>query len=72
VTAPRTATVLGEELRAAYELAELRRQEAAERERRAYEAWQDAYGAHEVARDEARAAHRAYRTCSTLRAGVPA
>lgn len=72
MTAPRTATVPGEELRAAYELAELCREEAAEAERRAYEAWQNAYGAHEVAQDEAMTAHRAYFTGSTARAGVPA
>jgi hypothetical protein len=72
VTAARAAAVPGEELQAAYELAELRRQEAAEEERRAYEAWQDAYGAHEVARDEARAARRAYLAGSAARAGVPA
>jgi hypothetical protein len=55
----RTATVPGEALRAAYERAEQHRQEAAEVERRTYQARQDAYGAHEVARDEANTAHRA-------------
>jgi hypothetical protein len=69
--AGRTAAVSSEELRAAYELAEQGRQEA-EAERRAYQLWQDAYGAHEVARDEARAAHRALLAGSVARVGVPA
>jgi len=68
----RTATVPGEALRAAYELAEQRRQEAAEVERRTYEAWQDAYGAHEVARDEVKAAHRACLAGSLVLVEVPA
>jgi hypothetical protein len=35
-------------------------QEAAEAERAAFVAWQEAYGAYEVARDEATAARRAW------------
>ena len=57
---PGTAAVSVEELREAYERADGRWHEAADAERRAYQAWQDAYGAHEVARDEATAAWRAY------------
>jgi hypothetical protein len=72
VTRQWTAAMSDHTLRAAYELTEQRRQEAAEAERRAYEAWQDAYGAHEVARDEAKAAHRAYLAGSPARVGVPA
>jgi thiaminase len=72
VTRRRTAMVPDDALHAAYELAEQLREEAAEAERRAYEAWQDAYGAHEVARDEVRAARRAYLGASSPRAEVSA
>jgi len=68
----RMGTVPGEALRAAYELAEQCREEAAEAERRAYQVWQDAYGAHEVARDEVKAAHRALLAGSPARVEVPA
>jgi hypothetical protein len=68
----RTIAPPDEALRAAYDLAERRRQEAAEDERRAYEAWQDAYGAHEVARDETRAARRELLAGSPARAEVSA
>ena len=45
-----------EQLREIYERAEQLRDEAAEAERAAYLHWQEAYGAYEVARDEASAA----------------
>jgi hypothetical protein len=72
VTGRPTTTAPGDVLAAAYELAEQHRQEAAEAERRAYEAWQAAYGAHEVARDEARVVQRAYLAGSSVRNEVPA
>ena len=50
-------------LRERYEQVERRREEAAEAERVAYLHWQEAYGAHEIARDEA---------CSVWRAWVEA
>jgi hypothetical protein len=43
-----------------HEQAEQRRAEAAEAEQAAYLHWQEAYGAYEVARDEASAALRAW------------
>ncbi len=45
-----------EQLRELYERAEQIRDEAAEAERGAYLRWEGAYGAYEVARDEASAA----------------
>jgi hypothetical protein len=45
-----------EQLRELYERAEQLRDEAAEAERAAYLRWEEAYGAYEVARDEASAA----------------
>jgi hypothetical protein len=45
-----------EQLKELYERAEQLRDEAAETERAAYLRWQEAYGAYEVARDEASAA----------------
>ena len=45
-----------EQLRVMHERAEQLRDEAAEAERAAYLHWQEAYGAYEVARDEAFAA----------------
>ena len=47
-------------LEATFERAEQSRVEAAEAERAAYLHWQEAYGAYEVARDEASAALRAW------------
>jgi hypothetical protein len=49
-----------ERLRAAYERAEQATDEAAEDERRAFERWELARGAYEVARDESDAAWREY------------
>jgi hypothetical protein len=48
------------QLKAMHERAEQLREEAAETERVAFVAWQEAYGAYEVARDEATAARRAW------------
>ncbi len=45
----------------AWERAEAERQRAAEAERSAYEAWQEAYAAYELLRDETDQAHRRYR-----------
>ena len=45
---------------AAYQRIEQLVQEAAEAERAAFVAWQEAYGAYEVARDEASAAEAAW------------
>lgn len=45
-----------ERLKTIYEHAEQLREEAAEAERAAFVRWQEAYGAYEVARDEASAA----------------
>jgi hypothetical protein len=47
-------------LKEMHEQAEQLRQEAAEAERAAFVAWQDAYGAYEVARDEASAVWTAW------------
>jgi hypothetical protein len=47
-------------LEAVFDRAEQARQEAAENERAAYERWQDAYAAHQVARDDASAAWNAW------------
>ena len=47
-------------LKEMYERAEQLREEAAEAERVAFVAWQEAYGAYEVARDEASAAWTAW------------
>ncbi len=49
-----------ERLRAAYERLEHATDEAAEIERRAFERWEQARGAYEVARDESDAAWREY------------
>jgi len=43
-----------------YERTEQSREEAAEAERAAFVAWQEAYGAHELARDEASASWAAW------------
>jgi hypothetical protein len=54
---------LGEDvtrLQAAYEHAEQLTDEAAEAERKAFERWQEAMGAYEVARDESDAAWHQY------------
>jgi hypothetical protein len=48
------------QLEATSERAEQARVEAAEAERAAYQQWQDAYGAYEVACDDAKAAWRAW------------
>lgn len=48
------------QLREMHERAERLREEAAEAERAAYLHWQEAYGAYEVARDEASAAWTAW------------
>jgi hypothetical protein len=48
------------QLEATFERAEQAREEAAEAERAAYLHWQEAYGAYEVARDEASAALTAW------------
>jgi hypothetical protein len=45
-----------ERLRGMHERAEQRRDEAAQAERAAYLRWEEAYGAYELARDEASAA----------------
>ncbi len=47
-------------LREEYERAEQRRETAAEAEHTAYVAWQEAFGAHEVASQEATHAYRAF------------
>jgi hypothetical protein len=47
-------------LEAVFDRAERARQEAAEAERAAYERWQEAFGAYEVARDDASAAWSAW------------
>ncbi|MBV9161312.1 MAG: hypothetical protein JO281_07135 [Pseudonocardiales bacterium] len=47
-------------LEATFERAERLREEAAEAERAAYLHWQEAYGAYELARDEASTALRAW------------
>ena len=49
-----------ERLKAMYEHAEQLRDEAADAERAAFLRWQEAYGAYEVARDEASAAWSAW------------
>ena len=49
-----------DQLRGIHERAEQRRDEAAEAERVAYLRWEEAYGAYEVARDEASAAWTAW------------
>jgi hypothetical protein len=49
-----------ERLKAMHEHAEQLREEAAETERAAFLRWQEAYGAYEVARDEASAAWTAW------------
>ena len=54
-----TSTDLAQ-LEAVFDRAELARQEAAEAERVAYERWQDAYAAYEVARDDASRAWNAW------------
>jgi hypothetical protein len=48
------------QLKELYERAEQLREEAAEAERAAFVAWQEAYGAYEVTRDEASAAWTAW------------
>ena len=48
------------QLEAGFDRAELARQESAEAERAAYERWQEAYGAYEVARDDASQAWNAW------------
>jgi hypothetical protein len=48
------------QLEATFERAERLREEAAEAERAAYLQWQEAYGAYEVARDDASAAWAAW------------
>jgi hypothetical protein len=48
------------QLKELYERAEQLREEAAEAERAAFLRWQEAYGAYEVARDEASAAWTAW------------
>lgn len=48
------------QLRALHERAEQLREEAAEAERAAFVAWQEAYGSYEVARDKAFAAWTAW------------
>ena len=48
------------QLEAAYRRTEQTRAEAAEEERAAFVRWQEAYGAYEVARDEASAAWTAW------------
>ncbi|MGH3824911.1 MAG: hypothetical protein ACRDRA_19055 [Pseudonocardiaceae bacterium] len=57
-----SAPVIGDapQREAAYRRIEQLVQEAAEAERAAFVAWQDAYGAYEVARDEAAAAWTAW------------
>ncbi|MGH3684471.1 MAG: hypothetical protein ACRDSM_05320 [Pseudonocardiaceae bacterium] len=57
-----TSPVIGEltEPEAAFERAEQARREAAEAEHGAFVRWQEAYGAYEVARDEASAAWTAW------------
>jgi hypothetical protein len=52
-------------LKETHEHAEQLREEAAETERVAFVAWQEAYGAYEVARDEASAAWTAWLTAVT-------
>ncbi len=48
------------ELQAAFDRAEQACQEAAEAEHRAYERWQEAFGAYQVANDDASAAWQAW------------
>jgi hypothetical protein len=55
-----TVTVSPAEPREEYERVERLRQLAAEQERAAFEAWQHAYGAHEVAAQESAEARRGY------------
>jgi hypothetical protein len=57
-----TSTITPElaQLRENHERAERLREEAADAERAAYLHWQEAYGAYEVARDEASAAWTAW------------
>jgi uncharacterized integral membrane protein len=57
-----SAPVAGElmQLEAAFERVEQARMEAAEAEHAAFARWQEAYGAYEVARDEASAAWTAW------------
>ncbi len=60
---PGAAPVLGDQvsrLQAAYERAEELTDETAEAERMAFERWEQARGAYEVARDESDQAWRAY------------
>jgi len=52
------------ELQAAFERAEWGRVEAAEAEQAAYQRWQDAYAAYEIARDDAWAAWTAWAECT--------
>ncbi|HWR48032.1 MAG TPA: hypothetical protein VN327_10545 [Pseudonocardiaceae bacterium] len=54
------APVMDLDLRERHEQAEQRRAEAAEAEQAAYLYWQEAYGAYDLARDEASAALRAW------------
>jgi hypothetical protein len=53
------------QLRQMHEQAEQLREEAAEAERAAFLRWQEAYGAYEVARDEASAAWTAWANAIT-------
>jgi hypothetical protein len=55
-----TAVAAPAELLAVLERAERERLSAAEAERAAFEAWQESYGAYEVARDDATGAYHAY------------
>ncbi len=57
-----SSSVIGElmQLEAAYRGTEQARMEAAEEERAAFVRWQEAYGAYEVARDEASSAWTAW------------
>jgi hypothetical protein len=54
-----------DQLRAEYDDAELRCDEAAEAERAAFDRWQEAVGAYEVARDESGRAWRTYSAAVT-------
>ena len=57
-----SSPVIGElmQLESAYQRTEQARAEAADEERAAFVRWQEAYGAYEVARDEASAAWTAW------------
>ncbi|HEX6403691.1 MAG TPA: hypothetical protein VF003_11110 [Pseudonocardiaceae bacterium] len=59
MSAPMVSADLAQ-LKAMHEHAEQLREEAAEAERAAFLRWQEAYGAYEVARDEAAAAWAAW------------